>query len=57
MSVLRLLIVEDDEQDLSTCRDTVERYENEKQRKSRTVECKYVRRLSSALTTSSTVRY
>lgn len=42
MSVLRLLIVEDDEQDLSTCRDTVERYENEKQRKVELVECKDV---------------
>ena len=32
MSALRLLIVEDDEQDLTTCRDTVERYRGETNR-------------------------
>ncbi len=32
MSTLRLLIVEDDEQDIKTCRDTVERYREENRR-------------------------
>ena len=52
MSVLRLLIVEDDEQDLSTCRDTVERYENEKQREVKLVECKDVEEAFSVLDNS-----
>ena len=32
MSAFRLLIVEDNDQDLTTCRDTVARYRDEKQR-------------------------
>ena len=40
MSKLRLLIVEDDEQDLVACRDSVERYLDEKNRQIELVECK-----------------
>ena len=40
MSKLRLLIVEDDEQDLVACRDSVERYRDEKNRHIELVECK-----------------
>ena len=40
MSKLRLLIVEDDEQDLEACRDSVERYVDEKNRDIELVECK-----------------
>ena len=40
MSKLRLLIVEDDEQDLVACRDSVERYVDEKNRDIELVECK-----------------
>ena len=40
MSKLRLLIVEDDEQDLVACRDSVERYLDEKNRHIELVECK-----------------
>jgi len=42
MNVLRLLIVEDDEQALSACRGTVRRYEDERQREVKLVECKDV---------------
>jgi CheY-like chemotaxis protein len=42
MSAFRLLIVEDNEQDLATCRDTVARYCDEKQREVELVECKSV---------------
>ena len=40
MNKLRILIVEDEEQDLSTCRDSVERYIDEKNRAIELVECK-----------------
>ena len=40
MSKLRLLIVEDDEQELEACRDSVERYGDEKNRDFELVECK-----------------
>lgn len=42
MSAFRLLIVEDDAQDLDTCRDTVARYRDEKQREIELVECRSV---------------
>ena len=42
MSKLKLLIVEDNVQELATCRVTVDRYENEKQREIELVECKDV---------------
>lgn len=40
MSKLRLLIVEDDEQELEACRDSVERYGDEKNRDFELIECK-----------------
>ena len=40
MSKLRILIVEDEEQDLRTCRDSVDRYIDEKNRDIELVECK-----------------
>ena len=40
MSELRLLIVEDDEQDLRRCRRAVNRYKREKGRETNLVECK-----------------
>ena len=40
MKVLRLLIVEDNERDLRTCRNSVNRYKKEKQREIELVECK-----------------
>lgn len=42
MSTFRLLIVEDNDQDLATCRDTVARYRDEKQREVELVECKSI---------------
>lgn len=42
MNMLKLLVVEDDEQDLRVCRDSVARYKNEKQREIDLVECKTV---------------
>lgn len=42
MSAFRLLIVEDDKQELTTCRDTVARYNDEKQREVELVECRTV---------------
>ncbi|MBQ9579370.1 MAG: hypothetical protein IJR28_07545 [Ottowia sp.] len=42
MSAFRLLIVEDDEQDLTVCRTTVARYVEEKEREINLVECKSV---------------
>lgn len=42
MSAFRLLLVEDNDEDLSTCRDTVEKYKDEKQREIELVECKSV---------------
>ena len=42
MSAFRLLIVEDNEQDLATCRDTVARYTDENGREVELVECKSV---------------
>ena len=38
MSAFRLLIVEDQEQELSVCRDTVARYKDEQQREVELVE-------------------
>lgn len=43
MSAFRLLIVEDQEQELSVCRDTVARYKDEKQREVELVECRSVK--------------
>ena len=43
MSAFRLLIVEDNDQDLATCRDTVARYRDEKQREVELVECRSVK--------------
>lgn len=43
MSAFRLLIVEDDDQDLATCRDTVARYKDENQREVDLVECRNVK--------------
>lgn len=43
MSAFRLLIVEDNDQDLTTCRDTVARYRDEKQREVELVECRSVK--------------
>lgn len=43
MSTFRLLIVEDNDQDLNTCRDTVARYCEEKQREIELIECKTVK--------------
>jgi len=40
MSDFKLLVVEDDEQDMKTCKDAVERYGDEKQRKIKMVECR-----------------
>ena len=42
MSELRLLVVEDDEQELATCRDTVARYKDEKQCEVEIVECRNI---------------
>lgn len=42
MSAFRLLIVEDNDQDLATCRDTVARYRDEKQREVELVECRSI---------------
>ena len=42
MTSIRLLVVEDDPQDVSTCRRTVERYQDERQTKVHLVECKDV---------------
>lgn len=42
MSSFRLLIVEDNDQDLVTCRDTVARYKEEKHREVELVECRTV---------------
>jgi len=43
MSAFRLLIVEDNDQDLTTCRDTVTRYMDETQREVELVECRSVK--------------
>ena len=40
MTKIKLLVIEDDPQDIMTCRNTVERYEHEKQRHVEVVECK-----------------
>ena len=40
MSTIKLLVVEDDAQDLDTCRSTVERYQDERSVKVELVECK-----------------
>ena len=42
MSVFKLLVVEDDEQDLDTCRNTVERYVVENQREIELVTCRNI---------------
>ena len=42
MTSIKLLVVEDDPQDISTCRSTIERYQHEKKRKVNLVECKDV---------------
>ncbi len=42
MSALRLMIVDDKEEELATCRDTVERYKDERQRDVHMVECRSV---------------
>ena len=42
MSTFRLLVVEDEEQELQTCRDSVERYRDEEKRKIDMVPCKTV---------------
>lgn len=42
MSIFRLLIVEDNEQDLIICRDCVLRYKDEKQREVELIECKSI---------------
>ncbi len=42
MTSIKLLVVEDDPQDIDTCRSTVERYRHEKQREVNLVECKDV---------------
>ena len=42
MNSIRLLVVEDDPQDIGTCRSTVERYQDENQREIELVECKDV---------------
>ena len=52
MSILRLLIVEDDEQALTACRGTVRRYEDERQREVKLVECKDVEEAFSVLDNS-----
>ena len=52
MSVLRLLIVEDNEQALVACRGTVERYERERQREVKLVECRDVEEAFSMLDNS-----
>jgi len=43
MSAFRLLVVEDNDQELDICRDTVARYTDEKQRNIEIVECKTVK--------------
>ena len=43
MSAFRLLIVEDQEQELSICRDTVARYKDENQREVELIECRSVK--------------
>ncbi|NTW70053.1 MAG: response regulator [Chlorobiaceae bacterium] len=43
MSAFRLLVVEDNDQELDICRDTVKRYTDEKQRNIEIVECKTVK--------------
>jgi CheY-like chemotaxis protein len=52
MSAFRLLIVEDNDQDLTTCRDTVARYRDEKQREVELVECRSVKEAFEKLDTS-----
>ena len=42
MTRIKLLVVEDDPQDIGTCRSTVERYQDERQREVELVECKDV---------------
>ena len=42
MSGIKLLVVEDDPQDIGVCRSTVERYQDERQREVELVECKDV---------------
>ena len=42
MNSIKLLVVEDDSQDIGTCRSTVERYRDEKHREVELVECKDV---------------
>ena len=42
MNSIKILVVEDDPQDINTCRSTVERYRDEKQREVELVECKDV---------------
>ena len=42
MTSIKLLVVEDDPQDIGTCKRTVERYQHEKQREVQLVECKDV---------------
>ena len=42
MSVFKLLVVEDDEQDLNTCIDTVERYKEQNQREIELVTCRNI---------------
>ena len=52
MNVFRLLFVEDDEQDIATCRDAVLRYKDEKQRDVDLVECKNIEEAFSKLDNS-----
>lgn len=52
MSAFRLLIVEDDEQNLTACRATVARYKDEKQREVDLIECKSVKEAFEKLDTS-----
>ena len=52
MSAFRLLIVEDNEQELTTCRDTVTRYKEEKQREVELTECRSVKEAFETLNNS-----
>ena len=52
MNIFQLLIVEDDEQEIATCRDTISRYKDEKQREVELVACKDVEEAFSMLDNS-----
>ncbi len=52
MNIFQLLIVEDDEQEIATCRDTILRYKDEKQREVELVACKDVEEAFSMLDNS-----